>query len=686
MPNIVMGNSSDDLVLSGRGAPVYTYAKGIDIRPDSELSKRILLRVTRMAEDSFSKMSQRHAKWNEIDDTLKVYIKPDEYEKLLKKTDKRRPTSIVVPYSYATIETIMAYLTKAFLTESTFQYEGFGPEDTIPAKLLELTVNQQVRRFKSDLEMHTSMRDSLSYGLGVSTVVWSEVWGKRTVMDQKPIYNMWGDSIGSNKIKSNTDALLFEGNETIAIDPYKFLPDPNVSVHNIQAGDFCGWIEFQSYNKLLSDENTGNGLVNVKWLKTQRFQNTSSKYAVDNSNRISKRDSYLDHSAGKQTYATVINMYVKVIPKEWKLPPAEGNPNGEYPEVWLFTVANEGLVLRAQPLGLNHNMFPVAVCAPDYDGYSITPLSRMELIDGLQTTLNWLFNSHVANVRKAINDMLIVDPSLVNMEDLENPEPGKLIRLRRSAWGRGVSDVVQQLQVNDITARNMQDAEQIMVLMQKASAATDSTMGIQRTSSERVTAQEFSGTMQMAVSRLEHIARIISKQYLMDLAYFHASHTQQLMSKEIYDKAIGNWPDVLMEEFGSQGIDPTKPVKIDPFSVLCDFDVIFKDGATNTTDQMSNEFWSRNFGAILQSDKLGMFDVTRIFRHMARINGAKNVGDFINKGGMANALMQPDKQVMDQVQRGNLVPMDQGSRGQEFDPTNPSGGSTPQQDGMGGFY
>ncbi len=683
MPAMITGNYDNASDIEIKDPSGYEYAKGIDISPDSALSKRILSRICKMADDSYSKMSERHDKWREIDNTLKVYIPADDYERALKKKDSRRPTSIVVPYSYATIETIMAYLTKGLLSDSVFQYDGSGPEDTIPAKLLELTANQQVRRFKSDLEMHTSLRDSLAYGLGASTVVWSEMWGKKTIMNESPIYNMWGDSLGTNRYKENVDALLFEGNETIAIDPYRFLPDPNVSIHNIQSGEFCGWIEFTSYNKLLAQEATGNGLVNVKYLRTGRYADLQSKYATDNSNRISKRDSNLNIRNNKNTYITLIHMYVQIIPREWKLQGQEGNRTGEYPEVWLFTVANENLVIRAMPLGLNHNRFPIAVAAPDYDGYSITPLSRMELVDGLQTTLNWLFNSHIANVRKAINDMLIVDPSLVNMEDLENPAPGKLIRLRRSAWGRGVDNAVKQLTVNDITRANMQDAEQIMQLMQKATAATDATMGIQRSGGERVTAQEYSGTMQMAVSRLEHIAKIISKQYMIDMAYFYASHTQQLMSAEIYEKAIGTWPDTLLEEFAGQGIAPGTPIKIDPFSILCDYDIVYRDGTTATADQLSNEFWSRNFQAILTSDKLGMFDVTRIFRHMARLNGAKNVGDFINKtGGVLGTLMQNDQSVIEQSQAGNLVPLDEAA---SSIPT-PSGGGYAESDGMEGFY
>ena len=139
---------------------------------------------------------------------------------------------------------------------------------------------------------------------------------------------------------------------------------------------------------------------------------------------------------------------------------------------------------------------------------------------------------------------------------------------------------------------------------------------------------------------------------MIDLAYFHASHTQQLMDQEIYAKASGEWPDRLMQEFG---LDASQAVGIGPFDILADFDIVYRDGTTATADALSNEFWSRNFAAILQSDKLGMFDAKRIFTHMARLNGAKNSADFIIKEEMPNASMAPDQDVLENVQAGNLI-------------------------------
>ena len=656
MPSIINGAGAQSMLEIKDLA--YDYPEGMDLKPGSPLHSKILTKVIQMAEDSYSVMSKRHKTWNQTDETLKVFISSDDYEKRLKTVDKRKPTSIVVPYSYATLETMMSYMTKAFLTDTVFQFEGYGPEDTIGAKLLELTVNQQVNRFKSVLEMHTSIRDGFSYGFGASTLNWTERWGKKPVVREQPKFSLYGNPMAPNKLRENVDALLFEGNEVITIDPYRYLPDPNVSIHNVQQGEFVGWIEFRSLYKLLSEEQSGQGIFNVKYLADGKYKEAQSRFSADASKRIMTRDDR--NTTSSTNYVTLINKYVTLIPKDWGVTYDKvSNPRGEYPEIWLFTIANERLVVRAAPLGLNHGMYPVAVTAPDYDGYSVTPLARMEMVGGLQTALNFLFNSHIANVRKAINDMLIVDPSLVNMEDIENPEPGKLIRLRRSAWGHGVENVVKQLQVNDITRGNMQDATQVMDLMQKALGTSDATMGIQRTSGERVTATEFGGTMEQAISRMDHLARIVSRQYLMDLAYFHASHTQQLMSQDVYVKCVGDWPEVLQDEFGAAGIDTTKPLKVSMFDIAADFDITFKDGATIGATAQENDFWTKSFQSILASDKLGMFDAGKIFKHMARVNGAKNVNDFIIKGGgNLNAQVAPTDVVQQQAAAGNIVPMD----------------------------
>ena len=46
------------------------------------------------------------------------------------------------------------------------------------------------------------------------------------------------------------------------------------------------------------------------------------------------------------------------------------------------------------------------------------------------------------------------------------------------------------------------------------------------------------------------------------------------------------------------------------------------------------------------------FDIVRIFKHIARNSGAKNVEEF-------EITAMPDAQVADQVQKGNMIPANQ---------------------------
>jgi hypothetical protein len=301
-------------------------------------------------------------------------------------------------------------------------------------------------------------------------------------------------------------------------------------------------------------------------------------------------------------------------------------------------------------------MYPVAVCAPDFDGYSATPVSRLELMYGMQEALDWLFNSHVSNVRKAINDMLIVDPSLINMADLEDPKPGKLIRMRRSAWGRGVENAVKQLQVNDITRTHIQDAASIIEYMQRTSAATDSVSGMIRKSGERVTAQESKSTTQNALSRLTKSAKIASLQAMQDIGYMFAVHTQQLMSKDTYVKASGTWAEVLRQEYGEQS-----RLHVTPFDLIVDYDVVVKDGSTAVGGD--TEGWIEIFRIMSQQPQMyANFDMVRIFKHIARIMGAKDINEFVLQQGPVPPVqmsVNSTQNIEKGVQQGNMVPIEQ---------------------------
>jgi len=636
----------------------YEYPDRINLTPGSPTHEKLKQLVFEKARDSYGVLSRRFTSWNEIDKTLTAYIVADEKEEKLKEGDERKPISIVVPYSYATMETLLTYMIAAFIQDPVFRYEGVGPEDTIGSILLEQVIAKQCNRFALGLQLHTAFRDSFAYGFGLLAPYWQEIRGYRTRAIEKAKFYLWGMRRGTETIRERTEEVLFEGNTCDNIDPYRCLPDPNYSIHEIQKMDFFGWVDTVGLMDLLTEEKTSEDSFNAKYLKDLSSRR-SSLFKVEDSARnlqTGGRDRF-EISENIAKPVDRINMFVKLIPKDYGLPGDEFNRRGEYPEKWFFQLGADQILLRAKSLGLDHDMFPVVSCAPDYDGRSIAPISRLELVNGLQTTLNFMFNSHVANVRKAINDMLIVDPYMVNMDDMRQPGPGKLVRLRRSAWGRGVKDVVTQLAITDVTANNMGDARGIMDMMDRASAATHNLMGVMRPGSERRSAAEFEGTQGAALNRLERIAKITGLQMMQPLGYMFASHTQQFMEQSTYIKASGDHLKRLMAEFGVKSGDP---IQIDPLKLLIDYDVIVRDGSVPGGNFSQN--WIQLFQIAASQPTVGQrVDLFRVFKYIARNLGAKDVDQFEIQGQpqqipQMNIKTMPDEQVAQEAQKGNIIP------------------------------
>ena len=646
MPYIVTGNpGSGQLTDFSRESYDYEYPDGLDLKPGSdfhnELKGKILLRAT----ESRNEMSKRFPSWNEIDRVLTTYIPLKDKEKTLKNKDTTKPVSIVFPYTYAMLEALLTYMSLAFFQDPMFQYEGVGPEDVKGSSLLELVIRLHCMKTKVPLALHSILRNAFAYGIGPGAPGWQRRYGLKPVTSEVSYQSDLGMSSGKEVHWNET--LLFEGNDLSAIDPYNWLPDPSVDASNIQAGEFVGWITHDNLMNMLTEESEAdNQMFNVKYLHAKK--NRMSFFSTDQSDRNLKYGGRDPKTAvGSTSRVDNIHMHINLIPKEWKL------GTSERPEKWLFTLSADEVITSASKLSHAHGMYPAAVIAPEYDGFSPTPMGRLEILHGLQHVLDFLFNTHVANVRKSINDMFVVDPYLININDMKDPEPGKLIRLRRPAWGRGVDKVVQQLQVNDITRGNIADSVYITQWMDRISGADQSMQGaVRQGGPERLTKGEFQGTRRSAVSRLQRLAMITSMQFMQDIGYMFAVHTQQYLSQSTFVKIAGPKQEELTKLFGeaNQGRIP-----VDPYQLAIDYDVIPRDGSIPGGN--FSEIWLELYKIIATDPELRKeYDSFRIFEYIATELGAKNINDFKRAAENTQTVVRPDEEVMNEVDKGNLVP------------------------------
>ena len=89
--------------------------------------------------------------------------------------------------------------------------------------------------------------------------------------------------------------MLFEGNTLENIDPYLYLPDPSVASHEVQKGEYSGWIQRGNLMNLLAEEQSDEDMFNVRYLRSVMNKN-GSQFAGDSSHRTEKtgvvRDPY----------------------------------------------------------------------------------------------------------------------------------------------------------------------------------------------------------------------------------------------------------------------------------------------------------------------------------------------------------------------------------------------------------
>lgn len=644
MPNVNRGGAKTSLdpYEVKRANFKYSYPEGLNLKPFSLKHDKLRDMVVDRATESRQVMTARFKEWRKIDMSMTGYITADDAELKVQADDPRKPIAIVVPTSYANHQVLLTYHTAALLSEMIFKYEGIGPEDIAKAIIMEHLIDIQARRSKMLLNLHTMASDAYKYNIGICALEWIV----KKSGGRKVVRSIEADLLtrASTVEESLPGRVLYEGNRLLSIDPYEYLPDPHFEAHDVQSMENVGWIYRTNYFKLLKEEQANPGdYFNVRFIEF--MDGTSQLYREGRDERSKKTK--LDRKSDSTIFAKPVDVLVQLvdlIPSQWDL------GQGEFPETWLFKIAGDELIIDAGPIQLEHGMKPVVACSPDFDGHSVISTSRMELGQPLQHAINWLYNSHITNVRKAVNNMLVVDPGLANFNDVTDTRAGAVIRMRKSVWGLGrIKDAVMQLPINDVTRNNMNDVSALMNIDDRVSGAQDAVSGLISQKKERISSFESRQAATSAISRLEKDSRIMYVQAYYDLAYMMAFHTIQLMEEDTYVNITGRLLQDLPKEYN---VDRERvAVKSELFNNFR-FDVIPHDGSipgSHGDPVALNQF----FATITRDPSIAQaFDIIKLTKVIGRELGIKNVDDFVNKGGGA---VLPDEVVDEQANAGNLV-------------------------------
>ena len=316
----------------------------------------------------------------------------------------------------------------------------------------------------------------------------------------------------------------------------------------------------------------------------------------------------------------------------------------KFPQKWCFTITEDfGIIVGASPLGYVHCQFPFDVMESEVEGYGLYARGIPEIGEPIQQTMDWLLNTHFFNVRAALNNQFIVDPSKLVLKDVQKGGPGFIWQLRPEAYGTDLSKMFMQVPIQDITRAHMQDFQAMLGIGERTLGINDQIMGA-LTNSTRKTATEVRTTTGFGVNRLKTITEYMS-------ATGFATHSQKLVqtSQQYYDaqaklRRVGS----LAMEAGMAFID------VSPEDIQGFFDLVPVDGTLPIDRMAQANLWKEIMGNLrMMPPQVAMgYDWTRIFAWVASIAGLKNINNF-------KIQVMPDAALAASAQQGNVIPMPQ---------------------------
>lgn len=640
-----------------------------DISPNSDLHRRIITACKARHSLSEKKMQDFHARWDKARKAQRAYL-PERENDALRRTERDNSgnpqyTTMVVPYTYAMTMTAHTYVSSVFMGRSPMmQFSGMHGESENQVMALEAVMDYQRRVGQQTVSYMLWFMDALSYGLGIAHPFWDST--ERQISEFVEVQEqLAGALVGKPQKKRITRrAVAYEGNRVVNVSPWHWFPDPRKPLHKFQEGEFCGSYSELIWAQLVRQRERGI-YMNLDRLRKMRGARTRS-YEPEEFRGAELPDLSDDMGANTQidgkdtgTYG-IHDMVIELIPGEWGL--ADG-PSAGYPEKWVFTCdANFQLLIGARPLGAFHDRFPYEILLYEPDAHSFASRGIPEVIEDVQQTMDWLLNSHMYNVRKAVNNMWLFDPDLVYVRDIQNPLPGNAVRRKPAAKGVPTDQILSQIPINDVTRAHTADIEMFHQFGQRALGISDQTMGLAE-SGGRKTAAEIRTSSAFAINRLKTVSEFFSANGVEPLAQMLVQNTQQYMTQERAFRLVGD-----------QAIGAKNPfVDVTPELIMGFYEFVPVDG-TMPIDRFAMANLWREFIRDMVQVVPGFnqsYDVNRLIAWVGQLAGLKNIQQF-------RIQVQPDAALEAQAQAGNVVPL-----GGQGSAVNATGAHPGQVSGLG---
>lgn len=642
---------------------------------------RLLEHCKALVNMSRSDMSSYHNDWEDADMVYRGQRTRDKDDESANK--KGAPSKIVVPLTYAQVQTFIAFVMSLYeQRDRFFELEGTGEEDHRAAKLGEALLDQNLEYNQFSLVLYQFLLNVGRFSLGVLKHSWVEKTERVWVEEEQPVRPGWGRPVamlGSlfnptpqmQKVQVPKDQIEYMGNEVTSISPFCFYPDTRFPLTRFQEGEFCASEEEVSMTSLRRGQKDGMyvGIEHIEPMRDETFRNRKGyKFAHF-------------RTAGKdvrgQAESTVIRTTVQIelTPSQFKLSDGTTMGTSDVPEKWLVEIANDNRIIRAQPMGYAHNNFTYSVGQFSPDEKSLINETIADMVSHLQSVIDWLINSHITNVRKHISNRLVIDPAGIHFEDVRDHKP--VIRLKPGAANTGVDRYVKQLNVSDVTRGHISDVQTLMQFVFMTTSISDNLMG--QYHSGRRSAREAANTANASGQRLRTIAKLLYDGALKPMGKDMLSNLRDGLTEDMFVTVSGDaFPDwSAYKHFKLE--DGRVKVAVNRTNLNGRFDFKVFEGILPSDKHMQAETLEQTLLALLKNPEglavltqvLG-YDPQKLFTEVLQLRGVKHPNRF--------KLDQARLMQFQQMQQSQMMLEQQTQQMSQ----NPYGNSNPGQPGPSG--
>ena len=537
---------------------------------------------------------------------------------------KRAPgdwrSRVWIPLSFYVVETIVPRLV-AQLPKLTV--EPVGPEDVEGGKQMEYTLDYVTQQSDLYLELVKAFRSALMYGTGILKTCYEEKYAVAIQQAMIP-----------ETVDQPTGQLDIDGNpQSTATPTGQLVPDP------------AGGMTRQKILKYAGPAAEAVDIFNF-FVSPEAEDIDSASYVV---HRVYRTRQHLERMAQQGHYHLPPDIDWDSLSSGDDLNPhqerlgnvgldgsshphsAKGTKLIELREFWtddvVFTVAGGKVLVRAEKNPYGHAEKPFVRIVDHMIQQEFWGIGELEPLEGIQDTINSLWNSRIDTLKLIMNKMFAVSADYLENENDLKIRPGGVIRLRE---GVPIDQAIKAIDLGDVTDDAYQEAAEMERLSEKVSGVSAYQMGTDSPALNR-TATGVALISEQGNTRFAHKVRISELTGLRRLARHFGSILQQFMPEGFYVRLQGP---------GGQYLFQT----IDPQSVAGAFDYNIEAESASQTESIRRDQAMSLFQLLVSMPEVNR---TKLIEDVLEVFGKKDIQNYLNMLGiMQQQMMQQQELAM----------------------------------------